>query len=96
MEALPSLHLRGYELLARYSLEADESIIQGIVSAFVSLGVDPGNQGTVIHDVVDTDALRRLQESSDRHVRISMQLWGHAVVVTAEDVSIYGTSEERL
>ena len=30
---------------------------------------------------------RRLQKSSDRHIRISIRLWGRPVVVTPEDVS---------
>ena len=94
METLPSLELRGYELLARYSMDSEESVVQGIAMAFASLDVDPQSQETVIHDVVDTDALRQLQESSDRHVRVSMHLWDHPVVVTPEDVSIYGTGDD--
>ena len=37
---------------------------------------------------------RRLQKSSDRHIRISIRLWGRPVVVTPEDVSIYGTRDD--
>ena len=94
MEALPSLELRGNELLVRYSMDGEESVVQGIASAFASLDVDPQSQKTVIHDAVDTEALRRLQESSDRHIRVSIRLWGRPVVVTPEDVSIYGTRDD--
>jgi hypothetical protein len=89
MDKFPSVRKQEYDLLVRYALDQDETVIEGIVSAFRALGIRPERRKTAIGDVIDAEAVQTLHEMGNRHLRISIRLWGYPVVVTAEDVSIY-------
>lgn len=92
MTRLPSYDFKDQELRARYSLGADESVIQGIITAFENLDVETTESERVIHDVIDSDALVRLHESGSGNVRVSFRMWEHTVVVESGHVLVYASS----
>lgn len=89
MTKLPSLDSEDHELLIRYSIGGDESVVEAIVTAFDLLDVDTTETDTVIHDVVDSDALVQIHQSSSGNVRVSFRMWDHPVVVESGHVMIY-------
>lgn len=91
----PLLLERDLDLLVRYSIDSGETVSEAIVCAFAILGVDVFERETRLQDWVDVGALEGFAWESARALYVSTQIWDHQVVVTADDVRIYGDAPRR-
>jgi hypothetical protein len=83
--------LRENTVLVRRPL-SDEAPSRAILHAFSELDVGLPTTGKRLADVADPDAIDRLVRTAGENVRISMVLWEHPVVVTTEEVRVFGPS----
>ena len=75
------------EGIARYPVSDDESVVEAVLGAF-GLVAERRDDGEVLYDFVDPDALNGLFAGNGRPT-VSAELWGHPVVVTPEAVTVY-------
>lgn len=78
-------HTTGAEV-ARYPVADDERVSEAVLSAFGSVG--ERGDGAVLYDFVDPDALDRLFAGNGSPT-VSVELWGHPVVITPDMVTVY-------
>lgn len=89
MAPLPELNESDLSLVVRYSLGSDEAMVDAIVNAFLAAGVDVYDRPTQLVDWVNADVFENLQWASDRPLYLCTRIWGHGVVMTAEEVRVY-------
>jgi len=89
MTSLPLLNEETLPLLVSYSLGSDEDVSKAIVDAFLAADVDVYDKQTPLADWINTDVFRDLRWSSGRPIYLCTRIWGHQVVVTAEEIRIY-------
>lgn len=92
MGHLPLLNEEDLDLLVSYSLSSGEEMHEAIVNAFCAARIDVFERRTQLVDWVNADVFESLQWTSDRPVYLSTEIWDHQVVITAEEVRIYTSS----
>lgn len=75
------------EGIARYPISDDETVSEAVLGAF-GLVAERRDDGEVLYDFVDPDALDQLFGGNGAPT-VSAELWGHPVVVTADAVTVY-------
>jgi hypothetical protein len=74
--------------VARYPVDDGETVTEAVVAAFDLVAARP-DDGTVLYDHVDADALEALVADAGDETAVRTELWGHEVVVTGETVTVY-------
>lgn len=92
MNRVPLLNEDDLCLLVAYSYSGGEELSEAIVDAFLAANIDVYEKPTQLVDWINADVLTDLQWSSDRPLYLSTRIWGHQVVLTAEEVRIYTRS----
>jgi hypothetical protein len=92
MSPLPLLNEGELNLLVSYSLSRGEEMGEAVVNAFLAANVDVFDKPTQLVDWVNPDVFDAIQWTSDRPVYLSTRIWGHQVVITADQVRIYSSS----
>ncbi|MFB6168337.1 MAG: HalOD1 output domain-containing protein [Haloferacaceae archaeon] len=75
------------EGIARYPISDGETASEAVLGAFELVSATR-DDGQVLYDYVDPDALDRLFDGAGSPT-LSATLWGHQVVVTDEAVTVY-------
>jgi hypothetical protein len=75
------------EGIARYPISDGERVSEAVLDAFDTIAARR-DDGEVLYDYVDPDALDRLFDGAGTPT-VSAKLWGHRVVVTGDAVTIY-------
>lgn len=92
MSTLPPLNEGELDLLGTYSPRSDEEMTVAIVNAFEAAHIDVFERSTKLVDWIDAAVFDALQWTADRPLYVSAHIWGHPVVITAEEVRIYTVS----
>lgn len=93
--SFPALQRSGVDLLVVYSIGSDEKMPSAITEAFRSIDFDPHEQETVIEDWIDGDAINRLCQTSERHLRVTTIIWNYPVIITPEEIQILDKQTDR-
>jgi len=93
MNHLPLLNEGELTLLVSYSLSSGEEISEAVVNAFLAANIDVFDEPTQLADWVNPEVFEAIQWNSDRPVYLSTRIWDHQVVITAEQVRIYTSTE---
>lgn len=76
--------------LISYARDGTESMSHDVLCSFLALDIDVFDNDTMLEESIDTDALNGFDWASDPPHTIVTDLWGYTVVMTADEVSIYG------
>lgn len=79
---------RNRNRVVSYELSSKEGATDGLLDAFVAIGVDPQRQDTTLHDWIHPEALDRLQRHT-AEFHITFPIWNYRVSITPEEVTIY-------
>lgn len=91
-QATASPH-RASNRLVTYTVGPEEATTDALLAAFEAIGVDPMERETTLYDVLGTNAVDRLFREGEAF-RLTFHVWGHAVALTADAVTIYATDAE--
>lgn len=89
MSTLPLVNEGELSLVVRYLRESNEEMAEAVVNAFLATEVDVYDRPTRLVDWINADVFENLEWSSDRPLYLCTRIWGHAVVMTPEEVRIY-------
>lgn len=92
MNILPKLNEGDLNLLVSYSISSDEQLTEAVVNAFQAANIDVYGQPTFLIDWMNPDVFESIQWTSGAPVYFSTRIWDHRVVITAEEVRIYASS----
>lgn len=84
----------GLSLLVVYSRDADESMSEAILHAFLAINVDVFGRTDVLEEWIETDHLDGFEWRSERPLSIATRVWDYTVVMTADEVRIYTDSSQ--
>lgn len=87
------VHTRPANRLVTYTLDPNETAIDGLLAAFDAIGVDAQNRDTTLQDCLATDPINSMYRLSDEF-HLTVSVWDHEVVLTSEALSIYATDAE--
>jgi len=93
MSPLPLLNEGELNLLVSYSLSRGEEMSEAVVDAFLAANIDVFEKPTTLADWVNVDVFEAIQWTSDRPVYLSTRIWDHQVVITADHVRIYTSTD---
>lgn len=93
MAHLSLLNEGDLHLLVAYSLSSGEEMTEALVNAFHAANIEVFEKPTNLADWINADVFDILQWSSDRPLYLSTRIWGHQVVMTAEEIRIYTQSQ---
>lgn len=82
------------DLLVVYSVDREEETCEAVVEAFQAANIDVFEKPTTIDDWLDADVFNDLTWPSDSPLLLRTQIWEHPVVITGEEVRIYGPSAD--
>jgi hypothetical protein len=68
--------------------EGPDRIAADLVDAFSAIGVDAVRENQPLTRQIDAEAITALSGAATPW-RLSVVLWGHPVVITAEDITVY-------
>jgi hypothetical protein len=94
MSPLPLLNEGELDLLVSYSLSSGEEMSEAVINAFLAANVDVFDEPTQLVDWIDADVFAALHWTADRPVYLSTRIWDHQVVITAEQVRIYASTDQ--
>jgi hypothetical protein len=77
-----------YTVAAVVQREGPDRIAADLVDAFSAIGVDAVPGGSPLTRQIDAEAITALSGAATPW-RLSVVLWGHPVVITAEDITVY-------
>jgi len=92
MNELPGLDPDSDGPAVRYRVGVDEPLSVAVLEAFEALGVRIAATNSPLQDWIDADALDALGHSR-RPFRLSTVVWGRPVVITSDEVRIYGRGD---
>jgi hypothetical protein len=75
--------------VAQYPISEAEAGSEAIVAAFEQLGARGIDEGSVLYDWIEPDALDQLFRHSQGNPHVDMELWGRPVRISRETVTIY-------
>ncbi len=76
-------------LLVSYSNDAEESIAESIIHAFLAVNVDVFSKDSTLHEWIDIDALNGFDWKANPPHVITTQIWEYTVRISAENIEIY-------
>lgn len=77
------------ERAARYRVSEAESASEAIVAAFEQIGASGLENGSVLYDWIDPDALDQIFSQSRGNPHVDLELWGYPVRISNDTVTIY-------
>jgi hypothetical protein len=89
MVATENADLPTDDRVARYPVSETEAVSEAIVAAFEQIGARGFEDGSVLYDWIEPDALDLLFRQSRGDPQVDLKLWGRPVRISRETVTIY-------
>jgi hypothetical protein len=73
-----------------YSLESDESVVDGVLTALLEIGVlEPVPTDETVQDWIDLDALATTVDSAEGTIQLCVEFRDQNIVVTNNTIRLY-------